>query len=341
MPREINKEAGITVKNYKGLVEALKNTGKNFADGTPADVAKQMMFGRGGTGSFVMDIGGKVLGKKMHGALTKNYSKIQRRLADIDIKGGNKLREVIKNNKGGFRDKVGDAFSYKYRAPLKESAKGVADESVHVNVPSLSAPLEKTKKFVLPLVGGLTIASKMSDIYDHDSEHKDGDSMEKQQMDKEALIEKIAKHFGVTNESRQEASFDTEKVSSVLSTASQLLKLAAKEHRRLSEEVEKLAFENVKLHGEAIHREKLERSEKLAHVMIEKGIIKKADRKEQIQKLSELDDAGFDMLKTAIENVNIVQDNLGTIDNLTFLDEHININNIKDKKTLAESLENV
>ena len=117
-----------------------------------------------------------------------------------------------------------------------------------------------------------------------------------------------------------------EKKASMLKTAGEMLKFAAKKTRDLEDENEKLASENKILHARIEFEQRKMKAEKLAGIMHQKGLIKHADIVDKAAEISIMDEVGFEILKTAVENLHV--EKLGTIqgiDNLTFLDRQLNI----------------
>ena len=334
------KSDGVVVKNYDDLVKTIeKHVGKKGLGGkTSGQIAEDITLNKGG---IITDILPKMLGKKVGASAEKHYTKFQKKLADIDIKTGNKIYEALKNDKGGVRDKLSKAFLYKHHIPVKESLKGKPEKLIGVNVPGATAPVEKARKAALPIVGSFAIGSKLADMT---NEKKDGEGggkrMEKTQGRRTNLIEKLSGMMGIdsSNSETSQSNCLQQDLPNIAGVASKMLKFAASEYRRLLDDNEKLASENKRLQREIENKTKLENATKLAELMNEKGLIKKADINSQTERIINLDDAGYVMLKSAIENVSANGFEKEGFDKLTFLDSDINMN-VKDKKpTLADAI---
>jgi hypothetical protein len=166
-----------------------------------------------------------------------------------------------------------------------------------------------------------------------------GKKMEKVQQRREGLIEKLSSMIGIdTSLLEDKQNIGQTQLPSLASAASKMLKFAASEHRRLLDDNEKLASENRRLQQEIEHKTKHENATRLAELMNEKGMIKKADINMQVEKIIDLDEAGYSMLKSAIENINAGSLDKDGFDKLTFLDSGINIDTRDKKPTLADAI---
>lgn len=323
---------------------------------------------------------GETVGKKVTDFIQKNHEKIQHHLADLDVKGGNAIVEKLDNVKANLRttgnpyaskkkqvltdihntiqktkegvaNKAKDAFTYEHEIPLAKNPNGIVDQNMKVKVPGLSAPLEKTKKAVLPLVGAMTVSSKISDAQEKMNEQekqkkllqKGGDTVKKVANSREELIDKIASALSDKENTEAQEKLakviednQMSKIAGVAQKASEALKFAAAQLKEKDAEIEKLAIENKRLHLESMAKERVERATKLAEMMNEKGMIKKADIQKQINDIVSLEDDAYIILKQAIENTSIPEEKNG-IDSLTFLGEQYNIEN--RKRTLQNSIE--
>lgn len=164
-----------------------------------------------------------------------------------------------------------------------------------------------------------------------------GDTVEKKSSyQKQELIEKIAAALQCQKAQPVKEHVDREKVAGLLLKASKALKAAADNQRKNEALLEKLAIENKRLHLEMIAKTRADEAEKLAKLMNEKGLIKKADIDAKIEELCDLEDNAFIMFKQAVENIHVNYEKDG-IDSLTFLAEDTNIK--YRKETLADSIE--
>lgn len=134
-----------------------------------------------------------------------------------------------------------------------------------------------------------------------------------------------------------------EKKASMLKTASEMLRHAALKTRMLEETVEKLAEENKILQAKVAFEQRKVEAEKLAHQMLQKGLIKHGELEEKIAEVSLLDDTGFTVLCQAIDNLYIEKiSSVQGVDNLTFLDRGFNIDiEESSPKTFAQSFESM
>ena len=338
----LSKEAAVRVKNLKHLNRILGRYSKQGFKGGKSgiDMAHNNLYGKSGSGSFLVDSALRlVTGKQNKKKILNKYKNVQGKLADKDIRAANFLQNKLRTGKGGFRDSLANSLVHKVDLPLKETLKGVPNKKIQLEVPGLGAPLDKVKGAVLPTVGTFTVAGKLGDL-------RGGEKMQKQQSTKSELIDKIATYVcenKVSDLSKAKPKIDTSvkkeinKLSHLATVASQMLKVAASEHRKLLSENEKLAQENEELNSYFENKEKKERAEKLATLMNEKGVIKKSEIPEQINKIAELDETGYDMLKVAMEKISLNSDVDG-VDNLTFLSEDINIDMRDKRMTLADSI---
>lgn len=326
---------GVVVKDYKDLVRKLRHSGGNTLPGgkTPEQVADNIMHSKGG---LITDFIPGLLGKKVGNKVKKHYGKFQRKLTDVDIKAGNKIHSALKDGKGGLRDKVSRSFLYKHNIPVKESTGVTPEKLIGVHVPGVGAPIERAKKSALPLIGSFTVGSTLADMATKKKEGKGGEKMQKTQSRRCELIEKISGIMGVSQDVLEVQSTSVE-TPGLASTASKMLKFAATEYRRLLDENERLACENKRLLHADKQRGKYENATKLAELMNEKSMIKKADVSAQIEKIAELDEAGYGMLKSAVENISSEVIGQEGIDKLTFLDSGININTSDGKTTMADA----
>lgn len=126
-----------------------------------------------------------------------------------------------------------------------------------------------------------------------------------------------------------------------LSKASEMLKSASAQIHQFQQEndelKEKLAFAQNQL--EII--EKHDEAEKLAGIMLRKGMIKKADYDKQIDTIMKFDKQGFEIFKDAIDNVEVDKEASFGATNLDFLygEEFDDIENEPEKKSMFDVLD--
>lgn len=329
MPQE--KIAGISAKNYSDLLDILKANGMKASAARKA--VDEHIVGEG-TGSFVMDgvlgVGKAIFKDKMP---TKKITNLRRNLASKDIEAGKKIQDWLGSRKSKLLNKnVKDWFSDDIKFNTGKSTPGAPDQYIGVNVPMISKPFDKAKKIALPLAGAMAISSGVEKL-------TGGAKMDKEQNAKYELIEKISSLYNSeSNEQGDVVSLenvDTHALESMIKTASKMLRYAAQENKKLLMENEKLASENSKLQSDINFKVKFDLATKLANEMNQKSLIKKADIEQQIQKIIDMDETSYEMLKTAVENVSVTE-SVG-IDNLAFLGA---MNSEKEsRKTLKDSIE--
>jgi hypothetical protein len=385
------KSAGLRLpKNYNDLIDVLRSTGSKFAEGNAKNVAKNMTYGKSGTGSMFVDVAkglvkkipgktkaGESIGKTLSTKINRGIEKAQRGLVDVDIRAGHniyqkldgvrlktkysgkynnktlgdKIKKIpedfynsIQRAKYNATQKAKGAFVYKHDVPLDKSISGVADKSIKIDVPSVSAPIEKAKKAVLPMVGAIAINNQIAKAQEGEKERKGGDTVDsKIAGSREDLIEKIASMIDcqgseaskkLTNMVQEDR---ISKIASVAIKASEFLKEAAVQIRAKDEIIDKLAMENKELHEQLLNRERVDRATKLASEMNEKGMFAKSEIEQKITEIVALNDDAYAILKQAVDSTAIPDEKNG-IDSLTFLDGNYNINVESTKRTLADSI---
>ena len=113
----------------------------------------RFLYGRkGDSGSIFFDIG-KGVAKRVPGlkrigqGADKLIDKYQRKITDFDMKAEHAVADKLKNTRAK------NWFINKRTVRLPSSAKGEADKLLEFEVPSLFAPIDKTKEKVLPVAG--------------------------------------------------------------------------------------------------------------------------------------------------------------------------------------------
>ena len=150
------------------------------------NLSKKINSGYGKVQNRIADFDIKA-GSKIHDALkSKNEAAritANQRLRDFKREGKfsglseterrKQIKSILKiKNQGGLRSKIGNAFVFKHQFPLSASKKGKIDNIVEVGVPALTAPLEKSKKIILPMAGALAINAKLTDMQSIGKEEK-------------------------------------------------------------------------------------------------------------------------------------------------------------------------
>ncbi|MGL5718198.1 MAG: hypothetical protein ACRCX2_34655 [Paraclostridium sp.] len=163
----MRKEAGVTAKSIDDLVDIL---GKSKIKGDPKKLADKALFNDNGTGSFILDMVGlknKKSFKKVNGA----YEKVQRTLADADMKAGYKAHKYLSGKKSGMAKGLGNSLLSDHEF-ITDSVKGTPDKSIKVRSAKITQPLTKAKNAIVPMAGTMALANAVH------SPKKDGDNDE-------------------------------------------------------------------------------------------------------------------------------------------------------------------
>ncbi|MDF2841731.1 MAG: hypothetical protein K0R00_157 [Herbinix sp.] len=346
MHQQLSKEAGIKASSFDDLVKKLgdlQQGGRVFqSNKSPEELARHIMYEKGGSGSIFLDTANgllnKVTGKKKVGDIVKRkLSNVQRKITDVDIRAGSKVHETLSKNK--VTKKMGNAFVYDHDIPFAKNPDGVANETAHISVPALTAPVEKAKKAILPTAGAMYINSEIMKATEN-NQNKGGVAMGGTANDNEyrqMLKSKIAAALSTEPATEKTAStIKADEDATLLLKASNMLKIAAKKQKEMEEDILKLAEVNKKLDGQLSAIEKAEEAKAVVDMMINKGLIKRTDSKSKIAEMTEMDHNAFVMFKQAIQNVQPEEKVAFGIEDLTFL---AGSNNIEHRKTLEDSLE--
>jgi len=336
MPRENEKTAAAIAGSMEDMVNILRKasaSGKKLKD-TPENIAKHLMFKEHGSGSLTLDALRKPLRKLSIGKkIDAGVDKMQGKLADLDMKAGKKVHDVLtKNPKGKVRNALAKGLVQNHQIHLESGPKGVPDELLELQAAGLSNPLAKARDVALPVAGSFAIGNAISK-----SKNKEGD-MVKKAYSREELIQKIAETIDSQKSDKvaEDISEDKNEISQGLfKTASVMLKFAAEKIKEYEATTEKLALENQRLYLENIAKERIDEATKLASEMNLKGFIKKADIEAKVDELSIMDEDAFVMFKSAVENFHSNNVEKDGVDSLTFMMDN---NNIKYRKTLADSI---
>ncbi len=365
MSPSMNKKAGVVVNNLDDLARILKRSGKNFAEGSVDNTIKKM-YTNGGSGSLVFDalsnipkkvlrfggqkktirVGGNkfktqrvnTVGDKIKDSLDKAVEKYQRSATNLDMKAGGYLNDKLKNTKAKnlFKDKK----QFKINR-----AKGKPDEILEVDVGSLSAPLNKTKKTALPIIGAFTVSSKMDEHYRKKQERgsEGGEAMIKGAYSKDELIEKIAstvseKNIKIVIQSPDKLQEDFKKLASLANKTVEMLKVASAETKQSKSENEKLAHENKMLKLKLIASNKSDRAVKLAYKMHQNGLIKKADIEKKIDELMDMNDEAYEVVAETVDTMIEKEAGEQGIDSLAYIMDSDDVEQIR-KRSMAEEID--
>lgn len=317
-------------------LDDLKRAADNVYGGSKSatKVVDDLLFGSNKTGSVLLDMLVSKSGKKT-GKLANNIKKTQRKIADLDMRAGTKLHNVVskgldKKEKLGRIDRlrkgVANSFVKEYTMDISKPNGLTHGVKANLETGSLLEPVSKVKDKALPLIGASAVTNSLATKY---KKQKGGeDKVAKINTDK--IIEKIA--------GCKPASSGIEKIASenhkdmLLEKSKEMLKVASEKIKFLENCCEKLAMENQSFHLDIMQREKHDEAVKIANEMHSKGLIKKADINDKISDISAMDDESLALFKKAMEDV-VVPQSEGVSD-LTFI---LDKDNIKSKETMIDA----
>lgn len=159
----MNKKASAVAKSIGQFTKTLEQSGIKNANNIVDDV----MFGKNGTGSMILDF----LTRKQMGKNT-GYKNIQRKLSDMDMKAGGKVYDLLDNRKSGFAKKLKNSLVNEHDILYSAGTNGVPDKYIKVKSTGLLNPISKTKDTVFPFVGSVATANFLL------NKQKDGESNE-------------------------------------------------------------------------------------------------------------------------------------------------------------------
>ena len=162
----MRKQAGVTAKSIDDLVDILNKAKVSNAK----KLVDKAMFDDNGTGSFFLDMLNLKNNNSLH-KINKAYSKMQRGLADMDMKSGYKAHKYLTNKKSRLSKSIGNSFISSHEFPI-ESIKGSPDKFIKVNSAKITQPITNTKNVVVPLAGTVALANAIH------SPVKDGENLE-------------------------------------------------------------------------------------------------------------------------------------------------------------------
>ena len=319
---KLEKLAAIKASSLDDLARILSNSGKKF-DEPVEDIVRKVYNGHG-TGSIFLDLakatpkkllrfGGKkvqsttnpkkfvrqnTVGDRVTNKIDDAVSSYQKKLYDADVRAGNFLDKHLKT----------DAFITKQQFKTKTEP-GKIQEVLEVNVPKLTAPIEKGKDVILPFAGSMAIASTLDKLYYN---NKGGDAVNENKiaLDRKEMIDKIASMENNNsiqqNISNQNSDLKTSfiKMSQLANQTVEMLKTASYTIKEKDSINQKLASENEKLKLQVTALIRSERAEKLAQEMLNKGIIKKANFNAKTEEIMKLSDEAYVVLEKTVSEIN-------------------------------------
>lgn len=339
----LEKKAAITARNLSHIEDILKNSGKHF-DEPIKDVAKGLYKGNGSGSMFydmaagipkkILRFGGtkelvknkkgieklrrvNTIGDRLTGRISRVFDKPQQILMNADIKAGNFLKDKLKTNK------------FDYAQQFKTMSKqDIPQEILEINVPRLTAPVNRAEEAVLPLVGSFTIASQMGKIHENKKQKQGGDAVNENKLAsrRNELIDKIAEYVdnNIQKDKQEKLSEDNLqsdfiKLSQLANESIDMLKTASITIKAKKEEINKLACENQQLKLQLMAKTRSERAVKLANQMVEKGIIKKAGTESKIDEIMELNDDAYNVLNRTVSEMKITKEASDGINSIDFV----------------------
>jgi len=316
------KNAAIKAKSLKHLADILTGTGRRFAAGSGAKAAKGFVGGEGSS-SLIFDgitsipswilrgkskiNPGSTVGKDISNRLRGGINKIKETIGDADIRAGSAISDKLKNTR--LKNLFVENQSFKTLG-----LDGRPDLNIEVGIPSLSAPLNKTKKFALPTIGALTVANYLRGKENKNEEEntapEGGEAMERAALSKEELIGKIAEAIsGGDNRIviNTRGSQSARKIAKVAEEAVSLLKIASEELEDLKVQVEKLAESNRKYELQLMAKARSSRAVKLASRMNNFGLVKTAELDKKIDEIMDMDDDAFEILAETVKTMGLTK----------------------------------
>lgn len=267
--------------------------------------------------------------KNINKNIDKVYGNYKQHALNFDIEAGKKISDKLRNTKAR------DMFINKKKIETGSNTFGKVYQEFEI--PSITAPINKAKKAVLPTVGAITIANQLEKLKSTSKEG--GGEVVKKANSREEIIEKIANSISCEDKkiTKSRDLFelkDLREFSKIASDASSMLKSSMSKIKDLEESNEKLARENRILELSLIAKNRSDRAIKLAHTMNEKGIIKKADIDNKVDEIMDMSDDSYNFLAETINGIRKEAKEEG-LDSLTFISKE---DTIKERKTLADSI---
>lgn len=229
----------------------------------------------------------------------KTLNSYQTRLNDADRAAGEYLASKNKVFKSIF---TADDMIPKAKV-ITESGKKV-DAYVPTQVSRLSAPLDKTKHFAIPMMAVIGL----DNMYENTkSKDKEGDFPVQKAADvRESLINKLADVISKTafmTEPEEKTAIVSDALLEKIAAAAGMLKQAHSKIASLENTVACLTGERDSLKLQIMAKERSQRAVKLAKEMVRKGMIKQAELQDQEDFIMGLNDETYNILRKTVENV--------------------------------------
>lgn len=235
----------------------------------------------------------------------KVLNSYQGRLIDADRKAGTFL--------AGRNRVFKSVFTSEDMIP-KATVSTVSGKQVDAYVPTqvarLSAPIDKTKHFAVPMLAVLGLDSIYQNSKSTNTSIEEGDLPVKDAAElRESLIDKLAativslQHSDISSVPEDVA---VEKIGTVMekaAVASEMLKQAYNKISSLEENLNSLTESNKHLKLQIVAKERSQRATKLAKDMFRKGMIKQAEVNDQVDYIMGLNDENYDILLKTVESV--------------------------------------
>lgn len=150
------------INSLNSFSKALK---KNKVVGNHSKIIDDSLFSNNGSGSFVLDFltRGKI-------SKSKKYRDMQRKLSDLDMKLGGKAYDFLDKRKNKTLNSLKKTLVQEHDILKQKGIDGLSDEYIKLKRTGITNPISKTKDTVLPIVGAMTVGSK---VFPGEKEEKD------------------------------------------------------------------------------------------------------------------------------------------------------------------------
>ena len=210
---------------------------------------------------------------------------------------------------------------------------------VPTEVARLSAPIDKTKKFGGPILGAIGVGSIVDSVKNpQDMEEGDHD-MKKDATDaKELFLSKVAETILKVSYMQQLQEYHNSLLTKT-AEASDLLKSASLHISSLEEELSSTLDELDQIKLQLIAKEKATKAVKLAKEMVSKNIIKKSEFDTEVDKIMEMSDDAYEVLKQTVSSVRLGSKEEEALDKISFIFH--DDTSVKERRSLEEEILNI
>lgn len=281
------------------VVRAAPNTERDNADAMNRVVSRQ------GTGTLLdlpLALARKV--PPFNKITDEKYNKVlggyQKKVVEADRAGGEALAKKNKVLNAIFRS---HDLLPKANVTTKSGVK--TDAYVPTEIHRLSAPVDKTKQFGVPLLALIGVGS-MIDKEESPPGKKEGDNVVQKLSETEfktLLAEKIASTLEALHTAPTEKPSLEKQAKEKIQRAVELLKQASYKIESLEDQVCKLAEDNKRLETQLLAKERSQRAVKLARDMVGRGMIKQSEFDSQVDYIMGLNDENYSILRDTVGKV--------------------------------------